>query len=237
MNCLEFRHHLLTDPNTRLAGFAQHRANCPACAREAQQAGRFEQALHAAMAVEIPEGLQARILLARALESPPRAGHRPWLALAASLLLAIGVAGGLGYHWRAATLQPVDLQSAVFRHISDELHHLHEDRKLSAAQLTDLFDRFGARVGAGIGKVNYAGQCKIRKHAGLHLVLPGREGPVTVLFMPDEPVPERQSLHTDRFTAVIVPTGYGSVAVVGEPGETALDEVLERVSQNVVWGT
>lgn len=235
MNCLEFRHHLLTDPLEESAGFARHRASCPVCAREAQQAWQFEQQLRAAAMVGIPDGLQARILLARALDKPGRSWRRPWLAMVASLLLVVGIAGGLIYDRSEKTGQPIDLQTAVFRHINDELDHLYEERNLDAGQLAGLFTSFGARVEEGIGKVNYAGRCTIRKQAGLHLVLPGQRGPVTVLFMPNEPVSTRQTLRTERFSAVIVPTGYGSVAVVGEHGETTLDEVLDKVSRHVTW--
>lgn len=236
MNCLEFRHHLLTSPQTVNPAFTQHCAtSCPACAREAQQARRFEQQLRAAVTVEIPEGLQARILLAQVLDKPQRSWRRHGLAMAASLLLAVVIAGGLGYR-SIGFIQPNDLQTAVFKHVNDELDHLHEDRNLHLGQLTGLFSQFGARVDEGIGKVNYAGRCNIRNHTGLHLVVPGRLGPVTVLFMPDEPVSMRQSRRTERFWAVIVPTDYGSLAVIGEQGETALDEVLAKVSRSVTWG-
>lgn len=233
MNCLEFRHHLLTNPLQEPVGFAQHRMSCPACAREAQQARQFEQQLRTAAMIEIPEGLQARILLAQALDKPPRAGRRPWLSLAASLLLTIGIVGGLAY--RGTTDDSDALQTAVFEHINAELQHLHENRDLQPEQLSDLFKPYGAQVQAGIGKVKYAGRCTIRRHAGIHLVIPGQRGPVTVLFMPGEYLKTRQDIHTTRFSALIVPTGYGSMAVVGDPGE-ALDEALNKVSQNVAWG-
>lgn len=236
MNCLEFRHHLLTNPLKEEAGFTRHRARCPTCAHEAQQARQFESQLRAAVMVEIPEGLQARILLAQSLDKQPRGARlQPrWLALAASLLLSIGIAGGLLYRGNPDG-RPEALQAAVFGHIDAELDHLHEERNLQAGQLTGLFDQFGARVTDGIGKVNYAGHCTIRRHSGLHLVLPGQRGPVTVLFMPGEYVNARRNIRTERFTAVIAPTGYGSVAVVGEPGEV-LDEILGKVSRHVLWG-
>ncbi|MDT8282760.1 MAG: DUF3379 family protein, partial [Gammaproteobacteria bacterium] len=179
MNCLEFRHHLLINPQQTPAEFAEHRLNCPACARAAKQAGLFEHSLHNAVIVDLPEGLEARIMLTCALDSPQR--HPRWhrrLALAASLLLVVSISGGLLYLSKPIA-QHDTLQAAVFGHINAELDHLLEDHDLRAKQLTGLFDQFGARVEDGIGKVNYAGRCTIRRHAGLHLVLPGQHGPIT----------------------------------------------------------
>ena len=121
MNCLEFRHHLLTTPLTESAEFAQHRASCPKCASEAARARQFETQLLTAVSVEASEGLQARILLAQTHDKPQRARLlRPqWLAIAASLLMVIGITIWLGYDWSNNPDQPLDLKASVLDHINN----------------------------------------------------------------------------------------------------------------------
>ncbi len=236
MDCLEFRHYLLIDPLCRDADFVTHRAECAGCDRETARAVKLEKQLHGALFVEPPEGLRDRILLVHALDhDKPRRIFRPrWLAMAASLLLIVGIAGGLGHHWADMWIGASGLEVTVLNHINDEIEHLHEDHNLQVADLEVLLAPFGARLKNSLGRVNYAGRCNIRKHSGVHLVVPGQQGPVTVLLMPREYVKDRQTVRSARFSGVIVPTSYGSMAVVGEKGEP-LDGVVNMLAEKITW--
>ena len=234
MNCLKFRHHLLTTPLTESAEFVQHLASCPKCANEATRARQFEAQLLTAVSIEAPEGLQARILLAQTHDKPqPARLLRPqWLAMVASLLIAVGITAWLGYDRGNSPDQPLDLKASVLDHINSEIDHLHENRNLQQEQIAGLLDPLGIKMEKGLGRVNYAGRCTIRRHSGIHLVIPGQQGPVTILLMPDEYVKDSLVLRSSRFSGVIVPTDYGSMAVIGEQGE-ALDEIIAKVSRMV----
>lgn len=238
MNCLEFRHHLLIDPFSRDADFVTHRDECVGCGHEAVRAAKLEKQLHGSLSVEPPEGLRDRILLVHALDhDKPRRIFRPrWLAMAASLLLVVGLVGGLGYRWADTLFRSSGLEVAVLNHVTDELEHLHQDRNLQTADLEELLTPFGARLKNGLGRVNYAGRCNIRKHSGIHLVVSGQQGPITILLMPGEHVDHQQSIRSSRFDGVLVPTPYGSMAVIGEKGEV-LDSVVDTVAEKIVWTT
>jgi len=51
--------------------------------------------------------------------------------------------------------------------------------------------------------------------------------------MPGEPVNGRQEIHSPRFSDVIVPTDYGSMAVIDEKGEK-LDGAIGKISKTIV---
>ncbi len=237
MNCMKFRRMLLIEPRTRSKEFAEHISSCPECAERAKQALHFEDKLHAVLRVPSPTALETRIITAR---SSAAEGHRTgacsrWLALAAGMLLAVGLTGWLGYEWEQKFGVSSGLETAVVDHINRELEHLHVLGDVAPQTLGLLLSQFGARIEGEIGSVSYAGRCPIRRHSGVHVVVPGQEGPVTVLFMPGENLLHRRPVRSSRFTGVIVPTVYGSMAVVGEKFEP-VERVVERMQQSIVWG-
>ena len=237
MNCIEFRHQLLNDPMCKAAEFYQHRDSCSACAREATLALNFENKLHEILSVAPPDGLNARIILAQTLNNEKsRSGFQyQWLA-AAMIVVVIGLAGWLGFQWSDQKSGLSNLQTAVLNHITDELDHLHEDRDIQTADITSLLTPFGARVDGSLGRVNYLGRCNIRKQAGIHIVVPGKEGSVTILLMPGEYVDAEMVVSSSRFSGRIIPTNFGSIAVVGEHGEV-LDNISDSIVRNIYWTT
>ena len=68
----------------------------------------------------------------------------------------------------------------------------------------------------------------------MHMVVPGQQGPITVLIMPGEYLMQAQQVRSPRFFGVIVPTVYGSMAVVGEKLEP-VEEVVEKMQRAIIW--
>jgi hypothetical protein len=80
------------------AALDQHIASCPACAAEAKAAIAFDSAVGSAMrAVEIPAGLRDRLFVAASVQRGTRLRRKAyqWAALAASVLLVVGLATGI----------------------------------------------------------------------------------------------------------------------------------------------
>ncbi len=243
MNCFEFRHQLLTEPRCNDSDFHQHRDTCSACAREATCAFQFEDTLLASFSVTPPDGLKARIILAQTLlndeenrDKKNRGRFQPqWLA-AAMVLLVIGLTGWLGVQWTNQPDRFSSLQTAVLNHITDELYHLHEDNNVQTADISRTLTPFGMWLDGDFGRVNYLGRCNIRKHSGVHLVVPGDKGSVTILLMPGEFISAVMDVSSTRFTGRILPTSYGSIAVVGEHGEM-LDNIADDFIKNIRWAS
>ena len=64
--------------------------------------------------------------------------------------------------------------------------------------------------------------------------MPGRMGPVTVFFMPGEMADTMMPVASARFNGEIIATHWGSIAVVGEAGES-VDGLGERLAAAVRW--
>ena len=235
MDCLSFRRRVLEDPFDDDARVMQHEQACPGCAEFARETRNREHALRHLLDVPPPPGMSERIQMAISFdEHQRRQRHRPWWSSAvAGLLIAIAAVT------LSIILDPLDrrnvaLAESVINHIKDEAHHLREAGPAGAEEVRRVFRRFGAELEGDIGRVNFAAMCLMRKKTGVHLVIPGRSGPITVFYMPDEMTETPIEVADDRFQGLIVPTEWGSVAVVGERGEP-LEGVARRLVRAVYW--
>jgi len=223
MNCLAFRRALSAGPATEDSEVLAHRRACAGCDEFARRQAAFERTLSEAVRIPVPDGLASRVLVAHGvgLEGSRRVRRRRVrVAFVASVSL------GLAISW--LVLRPEPLDRAVVAHIDQERSHLADRRDLSPDEVNQVLAPLGISVEASVGPVHYAGTCPIRKHLGAHLVLEGEKGPVTVLFMPHEPVVGRLHVRDAGLQGIIAPAGRGSIAIVGRPGE-ALDGIERRV--------
>ena len=227
MNCLAFRRAMSVRPGTEDLEVLAHRRACADCNGFARRQAALERTLSEAVRIPVPDGLASRVLVAHGvgLEARRRVQRRRVrLAFVASVSL------GLAISW--LVLGPEPLDHAVVAHIEGERSHLADRRDLSPDEVNQVLAPLGISVTTGVGRVHYAGTCPIRKHLGAHLVLEGEKGPVTVLFMPGEPVGRRQMFQDGKYRGIIVPSAEGSIAMVGQPGE-ALDAVERRLGLSV----
>ena len=223
MNCLDFRRQLLASPNAIPPEMIAHRDTCPACAAFSAEQGDHERRLSAALRVTAPEGMQARILLRQNLaEAHTRRRH---LALAASVLLTAGVIGTLA--WIGQLPSAVD--RAVLAHVREEPDHLKASARLSPREVNTALGPLGVTLTGAPGEIRYAGVCDIHKKPGGHLVIAGRQGPVTVLLLPSEKTSASRHFRDGEWRGLILPASTGSMAIVGHPGED-LDDIARRLA-------
>lgn len=229
MNCLDFRRRLLVDPNDRDIEITQHATACAPCCAYARRQARFEQSLHAAVKTEVPECLAARIVLQQCHSQARivRATRLRWLAAAASVLLTVGVTGAF-----IALRQLDSLPRAVLAHIYTERFALDARERLDVARINEVVRPVRTRVDSALGAVSYANLCDLDGVKVAHLVLEGAKGPVTVLVMPDKSIKGRVAVDDDRYEGEIIPSVVGSVAIVGQRGES-LGKIEARVHSGI----
>jgi len=227
MNCLEVRRAILVDPQKLSGELLSHLETCNACAAFKEEQLIFEQQLSDTMSITPPEGLASRILLAQStgqIQTQKRQ-HR-FLAIAASFILAIGV-------MIAVQINPFSqsVDQLVLAHVNNEVNHLNDKLNVSDAKIQTIFKELNMKVSSPLGQVNFAGNCEMRnKQKGAHLVLQGKNGPVTVLIMPAEQVASKRKISDPRFHGVIVPATRGSFAVVAERNEI-LEPYVQQLGQ------
>jgi len=237
MNCLEFRRLTLVEPDSRDADYLRHRRDCAACAAYAGRSAVFEDSLREALALDVPTDLLPGLLLEQAIATEQPQPQRPrWrgptLALAASLLV-MTLAGWLGLRWFSGAQQ--SFPDEAIAHIEHEIEHLHEPGEVGDAKVAALLGSFGGRVEQDLGTVRYAGSCTLRNKKGVHMVLAGDKGPVTVFYVPGDKPVAVSHFSGDGYEGELVPAGDGSLAVIGEQGEP-LEPIIARLDRAIAWG-
>ncbi len=231
MDDLEFRRRCIADPFDPDEAFQCKLHEQPEHEQLVQTQARFDRRIKELMEdVAVPQDLGARIRLRHSTQRRRRR-RLFWvqgLAMAASVLVAIGL-----IRLYEATAR-ADLPQVVLSHINGELRHLSEHKQVPDQRLDALLREVGGRLNGDLGQVRYAGACQMRKHKGVHMVVQGETGPVTVLIMPGEELARRMPVHGRRFKGVILPTPHGAMAVLGERSEP-IEQTLDRLRSAVSW--
>lgn len=235
MNCLEFRRHLLIWPDSRDADVVGHERECEACRAYADRTHDFEERLVSALSVQPPAGMAAQIKQRRAAGDDFLSQRlRPWqFAVAASVLLMLSFVGTRVYNEFGASAQDSQLQQAVLEHMYEEEQFLTRKVSVDPATVNLLLSSFKGKLDADLGDIRFAGHCIVGGNKGVHLVVAGQQGPVTIIYV-DKPVDRTMTISDERFHGMVSPTGEGSLVIMGEYGEP-LHEVSARVSNGLEW--
>lgn len=213
MDFSEFRRRLGAEPRSDDPELLRVRDSAPEFAAAADEAGAFEDRLERALRVPAPEGLVAG--LGTLPERAARPRTRRWVpaALAAGLLLAVGIAGIdrlLHPQWDSVEAYVID-------------HYYHDGVSMLAeapaaqdpAQVQALFARFEVEAAPELQRVvGVIKICVTPDGQGVHMVLNTETGPVTVIYMPHTPVEDRERFTFDGQSAVLVQLERGSAAIV-----------------------
>lgn len=207
MNCLEFRRAALADPRRPGAEAAAHAGQCPACRQFLARTLEVEDNLAAALRIEPPADLPARLL------RRTRPARRPWrwLALAASLL----VAAGLGFLLGTPRSDPLALAAIDFV-VFYEARAVVVAKPPEMQLLVDASIRMRVSLPDQLGDIGYICVYPFAGRGAHHLLVMTPLGKVTLLLMPDRDLDARAMASTRGLRAAIVPATAGSVAIIGE---------------------
>ncbi len=213
VSCEQFRRALLIDPHTRDPGFRAHVGRCGACARAAADALAFEHRLHAALADEVDPS-----------DTTPGTGASGWRPVLLAVVPLVLIAIWIGLR---GPVSGDDWGKLIIDHIQAEPSHLQEKGPVSRRRVQVLLRGLGIEAPSWLGPVTYAGRCLIGPRPGIHLVVPGKRGAVTLLLLPGAVARREHRFAASGLAGVLVPAGFGNLAVVGRPGE-ALEPILDR---------
>ena len=209
MNCLEFRRQLGTEPLSAAADFVRHKHDCARCAEAAARAAGFEAALRRALQVDAAPQLAESILLAQATRQnrqQTRLRRGGLLALAAALVLAVGI--GVRVEAKPLSAQAVD-------HLLGEAVVLASTQPVTAAAVRDAFAQRGvALASVPPGTITFVGCCPMGRHRTVHLVMSSRGAPVTIIYVVDEHVAQREDFQRDGWHGRSLPLGNGTLILL-----------------------
>ncbi len=226
MNCLDFRRRIGAEPRTRDERFMAHRDACAeGCAAFWQRAQRFEDDLDAALAVPVPDGLADRILLAQATaERRGQVGRRrAWMAMAASVLIAV-TAGGM--FWRH--VDRASLPALAVAHMPVEMDSLAMTAPMSDAAVAAGFaDRAAPLKGPAPAGVTYVHDCMVGPYPAVHVVTRMNDEPVVALYLPGTMSDADASFRRDGWEGRELALRGGTLVVMAQDGANrhAMDAV------------
>lgn len=207
LNCIEVRRQLLTDPRRADSEAMEHRKICAACAEYSAHLTRMDSELATAARVPVPEGLADRVLRNHGLS---KAGAQNWLALAASLVLAVSLTVLIN----SIPLHKNPARAAIDHVLHDEPDELVAGRTGDSRVLAHVLAQSGLsadRVGA-----RYLGQCPFRDGMAYHVLLDTPFGKATLLVTPDKPLNARVVTSEQGLSAAVTPAQSGSYALVAD---------------------
>ena len=234
IDCAEYRRTVLADPHAANPELAEHLAHCPDCPAYRERLLRFEGRLAGALRIDarvLPQSAQVLRPRARRNERVRRNG---WLAIAASLAVALLV----GTLWLGAP--HASLAADVVAHMAEEPQAwARTDVPVPSADLAPVLAEAHMSLRPDAGMVSYAQSCLFRGHRVPHLVVQTARGPITVMVLVHDSVAAAQPFDEGGYRGVIVPVpGHGSLAVLAKGERESLAEierVAARVKDATVW--
>lgn len=239
MNCKEYRESITADPSESFDGGTAHAADCRGCADYRDSIRALDEQIARALAIEVPE-LDLPELPAFD-DGPDNVVNLPykkkgvlttpmWIGLAASVALA----AVLGVRFLAYDQTYDSLADEIIAHMDHEPYSLViTDEAVPEGRLERVMHT-RATLDEEIGLISYAKSCVINGRRIPHLVIQGKNGPITILLMPEERVEETITLDARNVQGYIIPVGDGSIAIIGERLKD-VGEIRRQVVDSVTW--
>ncbi|MEM1090587.1 MAG: DUF3379 family protein [Pseudomonadota bacterium] len=220
MDFEQYKIYLNADPRSREPEFLEASRSSIQNASAHAAAQEFEDKLESALRVPVPSPSVETILAHCFTDEESSHSYRPptWLAMAAAVLVLVGV---------ASVILPRGPQVDAFAREAFVAHLEHpepaafaNDRPLPPPMVAQGFTSQGVSLEEAIADVTYLSPCVIGEKRGLHLVLTDDTGDkVTVMLLPGEPMEEKHNFSMDQVTVQMMPTGAGALALFGHQGQ------------------
>lgn len=241
MNCEDYKQAIAADPT--FEDDAGHDAACQSCADFKSQMISLNDNIASALAIDVPPlqmpelppvDADADNVVSMATKRRQIFTMPTWIGVAAGFVLAAVI----GMQFMANdSLSDRALAEEVLAHVDHELWTMQiTDESVTDERVRQVMAVNNGTIDTNVGLVSYAQSCVINGRTIPHLVVQGKDGPITVLLMPEEMVSMPVELEGTGITGVIFPMGDGSVAIVGDR-KFDFEEIREKVSTAVEWST
>ncbi|MEM1411185.1 MAG: DUF3379 family protein [Pseudomonadota bacterium] len=156
--------------------------------------------------------------------APVRRGPPAWLALAASVLLMVGVAS---VSWYASRPAPGDIAQFVENHfrmgsVEGEALMARASGNTTPEQVARVLASVGASASDELSRqVRYIKICPTPNSMGAQMVFATEDGPATVIIMPEVSIEAPMFVSFDGVEADVIRLQEGSAAIIGAGEEVA----------------
>lgn len=200
----------------------------------------------AAQSVHIPEDLASRLKSHIHSESAavrPHARRSPdfrWLAIAACLLLAVGLSAPLLLGTSEPSAADLAMGQQVLRHVYAETADFVADHDVNFVQINQVMASVGGHIADNDSTrdlhFSFAKPCLILSpdNTSAHFVMQGEHGSVNVILMNNAPVDQGFAVKDDRFSGSVSPLSSGNLVLIGEKDE-GLEDFAKLLADNIDW--
>jgi hypothetical protein len=227
MNFSEFKKLMGADPLNQDPETLRARNSGPEFEQAAAEAEVFERKLKDALEIPVDSEALLADILATA-KAPARRTPR-WLAIAAGVLIVIGV----GSTMINGIIQPDTVEQYVAQHYG------HDGEKLlakagsvvDASEVSEMMARWDLQAGPELaGRVTYIKRCITMDGLGAHMIVQTDQGPVNLIVMPKTAVTDRQLVEFDNMQAHLVALGDASAAIIGRADQSvsSIDDLVRN---------
>ena len=227
MNCIEFRHLILTDPYSKDSAAEAHLASCDQCARFRQEILDMDSDIEKALAIPVPDGLANRILLNQSLKA---GNDSNWFryGMAASFLAALVLGASL-----LTNTDSTAYAEPMLVHAAHKPHEFYgsEHQPIGGKELAQLMASFN--LSASINNVVYAAVCPIDGERAVHLVIKDGEDQYTVMLLPEHSPGKRYNVSDDLWRGYISPHPAGALAVLAAADDAHAVEKIREITDRL----
>ncbi len=236
MDDLEFRKRAFANPSDDDPEFTDAAKTHPDRQRLLDELISLENDLAETLnAVSVPDNLAHRLKQQGGSGMQPPSRFRPYLTLAASLVIATALTLAMLGQNSQPNAREAALHDQVVAHLRDEASEYAGDEQISIEEVAQVVSSRGGELAdqsrlADI-HLKFAKECIVgESHQGTHVVIQGENGPVSLMYVDSSPVSEEMELDDGRFSGIITPHREGNLAIVGEKGESL--ETFRSLAEN-----
>jgi hypothetical protein len=228
MNFTEFKKLMGADPLNQDQETLRARDSGPEFQQAAADALAFEQKLTTALQLPVDsDDLLADILAIP--QSPARRRIPGWFAIAASLLMVIGV----GSFMIDGIVQPDTIEEYVAQHYSHDGEKLlaRAGSVVAADDVIEVMASWDLEAAPELlERVTYIKRCFTMDGMGAHMIVQTDQGPVNLIVMPNTVVTDRQEIRFDNMEAHLVALGSASAAIIGRQDQAiaSIDSLIRN---------
>jgi len=205
----------------------------------------FDQRMHKTMhQVPIPDGLASRLKsrihneISKSDEIPVWFGYR-WYAMAAALVLALGLTLSALLIPSGPTQAEVAMGQGIIRHIIAETADFTGTDNVNFNRVNQVMATVGGQMqdNALTRELNitFAKQCLVLPgEIGAHFVMHSDGGVVNIVILQDSLVDREFEVEDDRFSGMVSPIGTGSMILIGDTME-GLENYRNMLAANIDW--
>jgi Protein of unknown function (DUF3379) len=212
----------------------EHLAHCPECTLFQQQMRRMDRDLALLLKAPLPPRTDTRVValpvIARAKSKPASVAFPSLMALAASVVLSVG----LGILFWTLRPQP-SLAAGVVGHIALESQSWSQVAPMTGAATDAVLAGAGVTLDAADTTVSYARTCLFNGHWVPHLVVRTASGPVTVMVLRQEHIATREAFRQNGYSGILVPVPAGGTLAVVAQGDPNMDDVARALAPHLHW--